>query len=233
MFFDPRYLLFALPGLALALWAQWKVKSAYAKYSRVPVLRGTSGLEMARLLMRQTGVTVGVEAIPGELTDHYDPRDKTIRLSESAHLNSVASVAVVAHEYGHAMQDAEGYGPLKLRGAIVPAVQVSAWVGPILFLVGFGIVGVGNILGESLAWLGVATFFLAAAFSLVTLPVEIDASRRAMQMLERTYALSPDELSGARKVLDAAALTYVAAAAQSLLTLLYYVTLLTGMRRRD
>ncbi len=232
MFFDPMYFLFALPGIALALWAQWKVKSAYAKYAKVPVGRGVTGVEMAKLLMRQTGITVGIEGIPGQMTDHYDPRDKTMRLSESSRANSVASVAVVAHEFGHALQDSENYGPLKLRGAIVPAVQVSAWVGPILFFVGFGIVGIGSAIGQSLAWLGVATFLVAATFSLLTLPVEFDASRRALRMLEGTYALDPDELSGAKKVLDAAALTYVAAAAQSLLTLLYYVTLLTGGRRR-
>ena len=232
MFFDPRYLLFALPGIVLALWAQWKVKSAYAKWAKVPVLRGVTGLQMAQMLMRQTGVSVGVKAISGVLTDHYDPRDKTMRLSETAQVNSVASVAVVAHEFGHAMQDAESYGPLKLRGAIVPAVQVSAWLGPILFFVGFAIVGIGTAIGQSLAWLGVITFLVAAGFSLVTLPVEFDASRRALRMLETSYALGPEELAGAKSVLDAAALTYVAAAAQSLLTSLYYVTLLTGGRRR-
>ncbi|MBX7213792.1 MAG: zinc metallopeptidase [Thermoflexales bacterium] len=232
MYFDSSYLCFAIPGLLLALVAQFMVKSAYARYAKVPVERGVNGVEMAKMLMRQTGVQVGVEAIGGELTDHYDPRGKVMRLSDSSRFNSVASVAVVAHEFGHAMQDAEGYGPLKLRGAIVPAVQVSSWVGPILFLVGAGLVGLQTALGASLAWLGVIAFGLAALFSIVTLPVEFDASRRALAMLQATNVMNPDEMSGAKKVLNAAALTYVAAAAQSLLTLLYYVTRLTG-RSRD
>ena len=226
MFFNPLYFVFALPGLLLALWAQWKVRSAFNTYSRVPTRRLVNGIETAKVLMRNNGLThVGIQGTPGQLTDHYDPRDKTIHLSDSSAQNSVASVAVVAHELGHAQQDTENYGPLKLRGAIVPAVQVGGWVGPVLFLVGL-LIGV-----TELAWLGVLAFGLTTVFTLVTLPVEFDASNRAMRMLESSGVLIGDELVGARKVLDAAAWTYVAAALQSILTMLYYITLLGGMRR--
>jgi Zn-dependent membrane protease YugP len=178
--------------------------------------------------MRNNGLTnIGIQGTPGQLTDHYDPRNKTINLSDSSGQNSVASVAIVAHELGHAQQDAENYGPLKLRGAIVPAVQVGGWVGPTLFIIGL-LIG-----ATQLSWLGVLAFGLTTIFALVTLPVEFDASKRAMRMLESSGILVNDELAGARKVLDAAALTYVAAALQSILTMLYYVTLLGGMRRRD
>lgn len=226
MFFDPMYLAFALPGLILALWAQWKVKSTFAHYAQVPTRRGVNGQEAARQLMAAQGLRVGVERIPGQLTDHYDPRDKTIRLSDSSVENSVASVAVVAHELGHAEQDAQSYGPLKLRGGIVPAVQAASWLGPLMF---FG----GLIFHSStLSWAGVICFGLAAVFALVTLPVEFDASRRALRNLESSGLLVGDEIVGAKKVLDAAALTYVAAAAQSILTLLYYVSVINRSNRR-
>ena len=242
MFFDPMYFVFAIPGLLLALWAQHKVKSTFAKYAQVPTsggvtgrdalgrmgyARGVSGADVVKLLMRQTGVSVGLTNIPGALTDHYDPRTKTIALSETSLQDSVASVAVVAHEFGHAMQDAENYAPLKLRGAIVPAVQVGSWVGPIIFIAGMW------LQSATLAWLGVIGFGLTALFALVTLPVEFDASKRALSLLQGNNILVGEELSGAKKVLDAAALTYIAAAAQSILTLLYYVSLLGGFRRRD
>lgn len=226
MFFNPLYFVFALPGLLLALWAQWKVRSAFSTYARVPTRRQVNGVETAKILMRNNGLThIGIQGTPGQRTDHYDPRDKTINLSDSSAQNSVASVAVVAHELGHAQQDTENYGPLKLRGAIVPAVQVGGWVGPVLFLVGL-LIG-----ATELAWLGVLAFGLTTVFTLVTLPVEFDASNRAMRMLESSGVLIGDELVGARKVLDAAAWTYVAAALQSILTMLYYITLLGGMRR--
>ena len=136
LFFDPLYFVFALPALLLGLWAQWKVQSTFNKYAQVPTGLGINGLQAARTLIGNYRMNVGVQQVPGFLTDHYDPRTKTIGLSQSSLQNSVASVAVVAHELGHAMQDAEGYVPLKLRGAIVPAVQLSGWVGPILFIIG-------------------------------------------------------------------------------------------------
>ena len=224
-FFDPRYFLYALPGLILALWAQWAVQSTFARYARVPTSSGISGAEAARLLMQRTGVRVGIASTPGTLTDYYDPRTKTLNLSQSSAQNSIASVAVVAHEFGHAMQDAQEYMPLKLRGAIVPAVQLGAWVGPLLFIGGL----VLNITG--LAWAGLFAFAATALFALITLPVELNASGRALQLLASNSILVGDELGAARKVLTAAAFTYVAALAQSLLTLLYYASLLTGRRR--
>ena len=228
-FFDPMYLLFALPGLLLALWAQAKVRNTFNTYAQVSTSRNVNGLQTAQILMRNNGLMgIGVQGTRGQLTDFYDPRTRTINLSDSSTQNSVASVAVVAHELGHAQQDAESYGPLKLRSAIVPAVQVGGWVGPVLFIVGI-LIGV-----TQLAWLGVLAFGLTTIFALVTLPVEFDASNRGMRMLETSGILLGDELTGARKMLDAAALTYVAAALQSILTMLYYVSILGGIggRRR-
>ncbi|OQA40895.1 MAG: putative neutral zinc metallopeptidase [Chloroflexi bacterium ADurb.Bin325] len=227
MYFDPTYLIFLAPALLLAFYAQFKVKRAYATYTRVANERGITGLQAARMILPGEGLgDVGVEGTPGELTDHYDPRTKTLRLSAGvAQQPSVAALAIVAHEIGHALQDSQGYAPLKLRGAIVPAVQVSAWIAPLLFLVGFLL----NIM--SLAWLGVLFFAASAVFALVTLPVELNASRRALHLLQAYQLTDGRELQGAKAVLDAAALTYVAALAQTLATLLYYVTLLG--RRND
>ncbi len=227
MFFNPQYLVYALPGLLLALLAQWHVRSTFSRFAKVPTARHVNGLQAANILMSSNGLShIGVNGIAGELTDHYDPRDKTISLSDSSSQNSIASVAVVAHELGHAQQDAEGYMPLKLRGAIVPAVQIGGWVGPLLFFAGL-FIGI-----TQLAWLGVLAFGLTTVFALVTLPVEFDASSRAMRMLESSGILAANELGSARSVLNAAALTYVAAALQSILTMLYYVTLLSGGSRR-
>lgn len=227
MYFDPMYFIFLAPALLLAFYAQIKVKSAYSTYTKVANERGITGLQAARIILPREGLSgVEIEGTPGELTDHYDPRSKKLRLSAGvAQQPSVAALAIVAHEIGHALQDNQGYAPLKLRGAIVPAVQVSAWVAPILFLIGFLL----NIM--SLAWLGVIFFAASAVFALITLPVELNASRRALNLLQ-TYQLTDGrELQGAKAVLDAAALTYVAALAQTLATLLYYVTLLG--RRND
>ncbi|MFN4293403.1 MAG: zinc metallopeptidase [Thermoflexales bacterium] len=224
-YFDPLYFVFAIPPLLLAMWAQWKVQSTFAKYARVPTSSGVNGIRAAQVLINRHGLSVGVTSVPGHLTDHYDPRSKTVALSQSSQQNSIASVAVVAHELGHALQDQENYGPLKLRGAIVPAVQLGGWVGPIMFIVGL------MLASEPLMWVGIIGFALAALFAIITLPVEFDASRRALAMLQSNYLLTDQELRGAKKVLDAAALTYVAAAAQALTTLLYYI-LLMG-RQRD
>jgi Zn-dependent membrane protease YugP len=230
-YFDPRYFIFVLPALLLAFYAQMRVRSAYNRYTRKANLRGITGLQAAQSLLPASGLGhVNVEGTPGQLTDHYDPRSKTLRLSSGvAGTPSVAALAIVAHEIGHAQQDAQGYGPLKLRSGLVPAVQVSAWVGPVLFMLGL----LFNMTG--LAWLGVAAFAAGAVFALVTLPVEFNASRRGLQLLT-TYQLADGrELKEVKSVLDAAALTYVAALAQTLGTLLYYVFLLTGFggRRRD
>lgn len=229
-YFNPTYLIFVLPALLLAFYAQMKVRSTYNKYTRKANLRGITGLQAAQTLLPATGLGhVNVEGTRGQLTDHYDPRSKTLRLSQGvAHTPSVASLAIVAHEIGHAQQDAQGYVPLKLRSGLVPAVQLSAWVGPILFMLGL----VLNML--ELAWVGVIAFAAGAVFALITLPVEFNASRRGLQLL-RTYQLADGrEMQEVKSVLNAAALTYVAALAQTLGTLLYYVFLLTGFggRRR-
>lgn len=223
------YFVFALPALLLAFYAQWKVKSAYSKHLKMPNMRGVSGVEAAKTLLSQAGLgNVNIEGTRGKLTDHYDPRSKTLRLSQDvANGRSVASLAIVAHEVGHALQDAQAYAPLKLRGGMVPALTVSSWVAPLLFFVGWL---AGN---ESLAWIGIAGVGLAAVFALITLPVELNASSRAIKMLQSFQLVDGRELSGAKSVLNAAALTYVAALAQTLSTLLYYVFLLTGFRSRD
>lgn len=228
-FFDPMYLLFALPGLLLALYAQMKVQSAYAKWLQRPNRRVLSGVEAARDLLSagQLG-DVGIQGIPGKLSDNYDPRSKVLNLSaDVANGRTVASVAIVAHEIGHAMQDATNYTPMKLRSAIVPAVQVGSFVGPLLFILGL------LLRITPLAWLGLIAFGATTLFALVTLPVELNASSRALAMLrENGIVTSDEEVSGAKDVLSAAALTYIAALLQSILTLMYYVFLLTGNSRR-
>jgi uncharacterized protein len=226
-YLDPLYFILMAPALLLAFFAQMKVRSAYATYTRVANERGITGLQAARMILGPEGLhDVNVEGTPGELTDHYDPRSKTLRLSAGvAQKPSVAALAIVAHEIGHALQDHKGYAPLKLRGAIVPAVQVSAWVAPLLFFIGL-LLGV-----TELAWLGVIFFGASVVFALITLPVELDASRRALGLLQSYQLAEGQELRGAKSVLNAAALTYIAALAQTLLTLLYYVTLLN--RRRN
>jgi len=178
-------------------------------------------------LMQATGLNIGVRGTGGQLTDFYDPRSKTINLSQSSTVNSVASVAVVAHEMGHAVQDAQGYTPMRLRSAIVPAVSLGAWVGPLMFLVGL------YLNSEGLALIGLLVFSAGAIFSLVTLPVEFNASSRGLAMLQSTGILKPQELPEAQKVLRAAALTYVAAALQAVGTLLYYFMIFSSGRRRS
>jgi Zn-dependent membrane protease YugP len=227
MYLNPMYFVFILPAFLLAMWAQFKVKGAYNKYTRVPNQRGLTGLDAAKIILPQEGLGgVSIEGIPGELTDHYDPRSKKLRLSAGvAKQPSVASLAVTVHEIGHALQDHQNYGPLKLRSAIVPAVQVSSWVAPIMFFIGL------FLQVEGLAWLGIALFGAGAVFALITLPVEFNASKRGLQLLQTYQLADGQEIRGAKAVLDAAALTYVAALAQALMTLLYYASFMG--RRND
>jgi len=234
--FDPMYFVFALPALILAFYAQWRVRSAYNKWLRVRNTRGLTGLQAAKMLLNYNNLGhVSIEGTSGALTDHYDPRTRTMRLSpDVANSNSVAAVAVVAHEIGHAVQDAEAYVPMKVRSAIVPGVQIGSWLGPILFFIGFFLAGYyRSAIGYQIAWLGVLFFSGALVFAFATLPVEFNASARARAMLTDAGLIYEDEMKGVHSVLDAAALTYVAAAAQALSTLLYYVFLLGGFRRRD
>ncbi len=225
MFFDPLYFVFALPALLLGLWAQMRVKSSFNRYSQVRSLSGISGAQAARHILDANGLhNVAVERVQGFLSDHYDPSNKTLRLSPDVYDSpSLAAVGVAAHEAGHALQDQQAYGPLKLRSAMVPAVQIGSWLGPIIFFVGL-------MMTPTIAWLGLIIFGVTAAFTLVTLPVEFDASKRAKQLLVTQGILGQQELVGVNKVLDAAALTYVAAAAQAVSTLLYYAFILMGRR---
>ncbi|RXK88481.1 zinc metallopeptidase [Chlorobaculum sp. 24CR] len=228
-YFDPAYFLFALPPLLLGIWAQFKVKSAFKKYSQVATRNGMTGAQAALRILQQSGLgNVNVEMTRGMLSDHYDPRHKVLRLSEEVYgLASIASVGVAAHEAGHALQDKKDYFPLTIRSAMVPAVSLGSWLGPILFMVGFFLSGT---LGSSLAWVGIILFGGTALFALVTLPVEFDASRRAKELLVSQGIVSQREMEGVNAVLDAAALTYVAAAAQAIMQLLYYVMV---MNRRN
>ena len=229
MFFSPLYLLFALPALLLGLWAQWRVRSAFTKYSGVRAASNITGAQAARRILDANGLqNVGVEQVQGMLSDHYDPRSKILRLSPDVYgTPSLAAVGIAAHEAGHAIQDKNGYAPLQLRSAMVPTVQIGSWLGPIIFLVGLFMSGA---VGTSIAWIGLVVFGATALFALVTLPVEFDASKRAKQLLVANGVLAQQEVQGVDKVLDAAALTYVAAALQAIMTLLYYATLLMGRR---
>ena len=224
-FFDPAYMLFAGPPLILGLWAQFKVKSAFNRYSQMPTQSGMTGAQAAMRILGQGGLgNVDVEMTEGMLSDHYDPSSKTLRLSEEVYsVPSIAAVGVAAHEAGHALQDKSGYSPLKLRSAMVPTVSIGSSLGPILFMIGLFMHGV---LGSSLAWAGLILFAGTALFAVVTLPVEFDASRRAKELLVAQGIVSQREMEGVNAVLDAAALTYVAAAAQAIMQLLYYATIL-------
>lgn len=228
-FFDPIYLLFAIPPLLLGLWAQFRVQSAFRQYSKVRTGNGMTGAQAARAILDANGLqNVAVERVGGMLSDHYDPSHKVLRLSESVYgTPSVAAVGVAAHEAGHALQDKLHYGPLRLRSAIVPAVNIGSWLGPIIFMIGFFMSGAT---GNTIAIIGLLFFGMTAIFSLVTLPVEFDASKRAKQQLASVGLMGTQEIKGVNQVLDAAALTYVAAALQAILTMLYYVSLLA---RRD
>jgi uncharacterized protein len=220
------YFLFGLPALLLGLYAQWRVKSSFSKYSKVRTQRGVTGAQVARSLLDAQGLhDVRVEESKGFLSDHYDPRGKVLRLSPDVyHTPSVAAAGVAAHEMGHAMQDASQYWGLVARSAMVPAVQFGSWLGPLVFFAGF------IFLGETVAWIGLILFAAVAVFALVTLPVEFDASARAKRLLVSHGILFEDEMQGVNRVLNAAALTYVAAAIQAIMTLLYYAFLLLGRR---
>jgi len=228
MFLNPYWLLFALPGLILGLWAQSRVKGSFKKYSKVRTARGVTGAQVARTLLDDQGLyDVQIEEGKGLLSDHYDPRKKVLRLSPDVYsAPSVAAAGIAAHEMGHAIQHAGGYFPLQIRSAIVPVVQYSSMLAPWLFIIGF------LLRFMQLAWLGVILFGIAVIFTLVTLPVEFNASKRAKKLLVSNGVLIGDEIKGVNKVLDAAALTYVAAAIAAVGQFLYYLMLMGGGRRR-
>lgn len=222
-FFDPTFMLL-IPAVLFALWAQSQVKGAYARYSRVFSRRGTTSEEAARVLLDSFDLGhVPVNKIPGNLTDHYDPRNKSLSLSQSVYgSSSIAAIGVAAHEVGHAIQDKRNYLPLKLRNAVVPVVSVGSTMAFPLFFIGL------LFRGQMLMDLGILLFLGVIVFHLITLPVEFDASSRALRVLADTGMLAQDEIGGARAVLRAAALTYVSATVMAFAQLLRLV-LLRGM----
>ena len=225
-FFDPMYLLFAAPAMLVMLYAQARVRSAYGKYVKVPNMNRVTGLDVARKLVGAFGLQVMIEEHPGTLTDHYDPRRKALRFSRDIYNTpSVASLGIVAHEVGHALQDHYGYAPMRLRSALVPVANIGTKVGYVFFFLGI-IIGMSGFV-----WLGIILFSAAVLFSLATLPVELDASRRAKQMLTAAGLVMEEESQGVNAVLSAAALTYVAALLQAVATLLYFVYIAMGSRR--
>lgn len=226
---NSQYLLFMLPAFVLMLLTQWYVSSAYKKWSRIGARSRMTGAQAAQRLISSGGLyDVRIEGIRGNLTDHYDPRTKTLRLSEGVYQSpSVAALAIAAHELGHAMQHHEGYFPLRLRSALVPMVNIGSYLGWILIFIGL------ILRVTDLAWLGVVIFAGGAVFALATLPVELNASRRAKQLLANTGIISgEDEQKGVNHVLNAAALTYVAGLVTAVMQLLYFISLVGGSSRR-
>lgn len=219
-FFDKTMLLL-IPALLLALWAQMRVKSTFARYSSVRSRRGATASEVARMLLDRAGlVNVPIQRISGHLTDHYDPRDKSLSLSEPVFdSSSIASLGIAAHEVGHAIQHSLHYSPLEIRNSIVPVVNITSGLAMPLFFIGF--LFNGGVLME----VGILLFMGVIIFHLITLPVELNASSRAMTILADTGALSSDELGGARKVLNAAAWTYIAATVMAIAQLLRLILL--------
>jgi Zn-dependent membrane protease YugP len=230
-FFDPMYLIFMIPAFLLMAFASWYVRHAYTKWSQIRATSGLTGSQAAQRLI-STGNLYGVQVqgTAGQLTDHYDPRNKTLFLSQGvANSPSVAAVAISAHELGHALQDAEEYFPMRVRSMLVPAVNIGSNLGWILIMIGL-VLRMTNV-----AWLGVIVFSAGALFALATLPVEFNASARAKELLYSTGIIqSEEERRGVNQVLNAAALTYVAGLVTAVMQLLYYVFLIGGLgRRRD
>ncbi|WP_297232350.1 zinc metallopeptidase [uncultured Flavonifractor sp.] len=227
-YFDPYYWMILVPAFLIALLAQLNVSSTFNRYSRVACRRGLTGAQAAEEVLRAHGVYgVRIERVAGKLSDHYDPRSNVIRLSDSVYgSNSIAAVGVAAHEAGHAVQYAQEYGPIKIRGAIIPVCNFSSQISILLIVLGFA------LYSRPLFAVGVVLFAVATVFQIVTLPVEFDASRRAIRSLDSTHLLDDQELRGAKKVLGAAAMTYVAALLVSIAQLLRFV-LAFNSRRRD
>ena len=228
-FFSPTYLMYMVPAFLLMLLTSWYVNAAYRKWGQVSARSRLTGYQAAQKLVSSGGMYgVQIQGTAGNLSDHYDPRDKTLYLSQGvANGASVASLAVAAHELGHAVQDSEGYFPLRFRSALVPVVSLGSNLGWILIIIGM------LLRWADLAWLGVLVFAGGAVFALATLPVEFNASARAKQLLADTGIIQgEDEMRGVNNVLNAAALTYVAGLVTAILQLLYYITLVGGIGRR-
>ena len=232
--FDWTYLVLVLPCILLSLWASTSVKNTFKRYSTQYSIRKITGADAAARVLRNNGVqTVRIERISGDLTDHFDPKTNVIRLSDSVYdSTSTAAIGVACHEAGHAVQYATHYGPIKLRAAIIPVTNFGSKIAMPLILLGILLSFAGN-LSYTLVYLGIACFGLSLVFQLITLPVEFNASRRAIRAIDEAGILSAQELVGARKTLKAAAMTYVAATAVSLAQLLRLIILFGGRRRRD
>lgn len=227
-FFDYWYLVLVVPALLVAAWAQFKVQSTFKKYSQVGTRQGLTGAQASELIQRQAGLRVPIEATRGNLTDHFDPKTNVIRLSEPVYgVASISAVGVAAHETGHAIQYEQGYGPIRLRAAILPVTRIGSTLAPYLVIAGL------IFSFYPLAYAGVAFFSLAVLFQLITLPVEFNASSRALQALSAGGLMTEEELAGAKKVLSAAAMTYVAALFVSLMSLLRLIFIVAGCSRRD
>jgi Zn-dependent membrane protease YugP len=229
-YINPTYLCFMVPAFLLMAAVQWYVNSSYKRWSQVPARSRMSGAEAARRLIDRGGLYgVQIEGTPGQLTDHYDPRAKVLRLSQGVYSGqSVAALAIAAHELGHAMQDQQDYFPLRVRAALVPMVNIGSTLGWILLMVGF------FLRSPEVAWFGVAVFAGGALFALATLPVELNASARAKALLAETGIIQgEEERRGVNQVLNAAALTYVAALVTAVMQLLYYASIVMGMGGRD
>ncbi len=222
---------FMVVPIALGLYAQWKVKSTFNKYAEVDAAHGLTGAEVARRILDSGGLNqIGVEHVEGELSDHYDPGAKMVRLSDSTYYSkSLAALGVVAHECGHALQDKESYAMMAARATLVPVANLGSGIAP--FILMGGAILASSALGKLLLLVGIAIFAGYVLFSLVTLPVEFNASNRALVILKNEGILDPYEQQDAKKVLDAAAFTYVAAAISAIMTLVYYIMLF--LRSRD
>ncbi len=222
------YFLISIPALLLGIYAQSKVQSAYRKYSKIRISNGMTGAEVARQVLDANNLqNVRIEQVRGMLSDHYEPRKKILRLSQSVFgTPSIAAAGIAAHEAGHAIQHSEKYGPLSLRSLMVPSVRLGSWLGPIIFMGGW------FLAMDNLAIIGLILFAATSLFAFVTIPVEMDASKRAKNILASSGIVYGNEMNGVNTVLDAAALTYVAGAVQALSTLLYYSMLFFGGRRR-
>jgi len=228
MFFDKYYLILVMPTVILSLWAQFMVKSTFSKYSRISCSKRITGQDAAALLMKANSIRdVRIEAVGGSLTDHYDPSAKVLRLSQPVYNeHSISAVGVAAHETGHAIQHARGYGPLALRSTLVPVANIGSMFGPWMAMAGI------FLSMPMLLNIGILLFGGAVLFYVITLPVEFDASMRAVAILRSSNVLTPDELKGVKKVLTAAALTYVASALTALMSLLRLILLSQSRRRR-
>lgn len=223
--FDPMYFAFIIPGLLLSLWASFRTKAAFNKYSKVRTMRGLTGAQAAKAMLDRAGI-YDVKVVPthGMLSDHYNPVNKTLALSEGVYAsNSVAAVGIACHEAGHAIQHAENYRPMWLRSMLVPTANIGSSLGYIVMMLGLFLVYAGSRMGANVVLFGAAMFSLVLLFQVVTLPVEFDASARAKRMAIENGIVMTQEREGMDRVLNAAALTYVAAVVSTLMTLLYFL----------